>query len=299
MILKSLFIDRHTRTRWRMWASCSPPCLTMRHFCVFISREVMLTDHVRSLSTLCCSLFFWGLKEQQKEDHRGSLWKRGKVLQYLWGVDSSDEIQQVNVRQAYITMKGHTVDNVVWEELDAPSQKHGWVKHTNLVKGWSPNFINLFWPFNNILPCWPTVSRWRLCPWMWINMKWVKPFTWLFTKNSRFNFLFFSSGGWTEFVGRFQPTPSAGRQSPYPPSHQPHLPGLWSLPHPTTQWWRAKSAASSFNVSPWWTVSALCLRFLARALNEQSGVLVNSSCALRQPRWCQTGAKRQKETAAG
>lgn len=81
-----------------------------------------------------------------------------------------------------------------------------------------------------------------------------------------------SSGGWTEFVGRCQRTLSAGGRSLNPPSHPPHRPGLWSRLHPTTQWWRARSTASSFKL--WWTsllcVSAFCLRFSAWAFNVQS-----------------------------
>lgn len=64
-----------------------------------------------------------------------------------------------------------------------------------------------------------------------------------------------------------------------------------------TQWWRARSTASSFNLSLWWTsllcVSAFCLRFSAWTSNVQLVLSLNSLhkrpfCALRQLPWTQT-----------
>lgn len=73
-----------------------------------------------------------------------------------------------------------------------------------------------------------------------------------------------SSGGWTEFVGRCQRTPSAGRLSPNRPSHPHHRPGPWSLLHPMTQWWKARSTVRSAKLTCCWTYWCL----LISALNE-------------------------------
>lgn len=82
--------------------------------------------------------------------------------------------------------------------------------------------------------------------------------------------LLFSSGGWTEYVGRCQKTLSAGYQTLNCPSHPPHHPGLWSHLRPTTQWWRASSTTSSFNLSLCWTYSShlMPVSFLLGAQRE-------------------------------